>query len=79
MIKKRIDKVHIKDTEERLTQPHKIVLIYFDNKDIEDYLPFINYLQEKGILCDDLEDLALEDLQGLSGLRALRVGVADDA
>lgn len=77
MIKKRIDKVHLRNTEERLTQPDKIVLIYFDNKDIEDYLPFIHYLQEKGTLNNDLEELELEDLQGLSGLRALRVGVAD--
>jgi hypothetical protein len=76
MIKKRIDKVRIKDTEERLTQPDKIVLIYFDDKDVEDYLPFIEYLQEKQTLCNDLEYLLLEDLQGLSGLKALRVGVA---
>lgn len=75
MIKKRIDKVHVRNTEERLTQPDKIVLIYFDNKDVEDYLPFIHYLQEKGTLNNDLEELDLEDLQGLSGLKALRVGV----
>lgn len=75
MIKKRIDKVHIKDTEERLTQPDKIVLIYSDDKDVDDYLPFIEYLQEKQTLCNDLEYLLLEDLQGLSGLKALRVGV----
>lgn len=75
MIKKRIDKVHIRDTEERLTQPDKIVLIYFDKSDIRDYLPFIQYLQEKQVLKDDLEELLLEDLQGLSGLKALRIGV----
>jgi len=75
MIKKRIDKVHIKETEERLTQPDKIVVIYSDEKDVEDYLPFIAYLQEKQTLCNDLEYLLLEDLQGLSGLKALRVGV----
>lgn len=75
MIKKRIDKVHIRDTEERLTQPDKIVLIYFDKADIHDYLPFIHYLQEKGVLHNDLEELVLEDLQGLTGLKALRVGV----
>jgi hypothetical protein len=75
MIKKRIDKVHVRDTEERLTQPDKIVLIYFDKADIHDYLPFVHYLQEKGVLHNDLEELELEDLQGLTGLKALRVGV----
>ncbi len=75
MIKKRIDKVHIRNTKERLTQPDKIALIYFQERDIEDYLPFIYYLQETNVLEENLEELELEDLQGLSGLRALRVGV----
>lgn len=75
MIKKRIDKVHIRNTKDRLTQPDKIALIYFHEKDIEDYLPFIYYLQETNVLEENLEELELEDLQGLSGLRALRVGV----
>jgi hypothetical protein len=75
MIKKRIDKVHVRNTKERLTQPGKIALIYFHERDIEDYLPFIYYLQETNVLEENLEELELEDLQGLSGLRALRVGV----
>lgn len=75
MIKKRIDKVHIRDTEERLTQPNKIALIYSDRKDVEDYLPFIRYLQDTGVLLPEMEELELEDLQGLSGLQAIRVGI----
>lgn len=75
MIKKRIDKVHVRNTEERLTQPDKIALIYSDRADIDDYLPFIRYLQETGVLQPELEELELEDLQGLSGLKALRLGV----
>ncbi|MFY0254110.1 GAF domain-containing protein [Chitinophaga sp. 30R24] len=75
MIKKRIDKVHIRHTEERLTQPDKIALIYSDRKDVEDYLPFIHYMQETGVLTPEIEELELEELQGLSGLKALRVTV----
>jgi GAF domain-containing protein len=75
MIKKRIDKVHIRNSNERLTQPGKIALIYFSRKDVDDYLPYMQYLQESGVLHNDLEELDLEDLQGLSGLKALRVGV----
>jgi hypothetical protein len=75
MIKKRIDKVHIRNTDERLTQTDKIALIYFNRKDIEDYLPYLQYLQETGVLQRDLEELELEELQGLSGLKAFRVGV----
>lgn len=75
MIKKRIDKVHILGSVERLTQPGKIALVYLQQEGIEDYLSHIQFLQEKGILLDDKEMLELEPLQGLNGLKALRVGV----
>lgn len=75
VIKKRIDKVHIADTNERLTQPGKIALVYFSRRDAEEYISHIQYLQEQGILLDDLEFLDLEELQGVAGLKALRVGV----
>ncbi|MGV3602752.1 MAG: GAF domain-containing protein [Dyadobacter fermentans] len=75
MIKKRIDKVRIRHSQERLTQPDKIALIYLHHRDVEDYLPFIHYLQETNALEPVIEELELEDLQGLSGLRALRLGI----
>lgn len=75
VVKKRIDKVNIKDTEERLTQPNKIALVYINQQDAEEYMGYISYLQEQGILSDDLEQLDLEELQGVNGLKALRVGV----
>lgn len=75
MIKKRIDKVHVKGTTDRLTQPGKIALIYSSERDITEYRPFIAYLQETNALSHELEELELEELQGLSGLKALRVSV----
>ncbi|MDH7459650.1 GAF domain-containing protein [Chitinophagaceae bacterium 26-R-25] len=78
IIKKRIDKVHIRDTGERLTQPNKIALIYFNQKEADEYISYIKYLQGEKMLMDDLEYLDLEDLQGVSGLKALRVGVMVD-
>lgn len=75
MIKKRIDKILIRNSQERLTQPDKLALIYFNKRDIEDYLPFVKYLQETGVLKPETEDLDLEDLQGLSGLKALRLTI----
>lgn len=76
MIKKRIDKVHIRQTGERLTQPDKLAVIYFNRSDLADYLTYIEYLQETGVLLKDLEELELEELQGITGLRALRIGIA---
>jgi hypothetical protein len=76
IIKKRIDKVHLKGSDERLTQPGKIAIVYFALAEAEEYLKYIDYLQQQGVLAPDLEELDLEELQGISGLRALRVGVA---
>lgn len=78
IIKKRIDKVRIKETNERLTQPNKIALVYFSTQEAEEYVLYIRYLQGEKILLDDLEYLELEELQGVLGLRALRVGVNVD-
>lgn len=78
MIKKRIDKVKIKGTEERLTQPGKIALVYFQPKDVEEYVSHIHFLQDQQILSDEIEYLELEELQGVNGLKAIRVGVLMD-
>jgi len=75
VVKKRIDKVLVKGTDERLTQPGKIALVYFNTYEANEYREYIKYLQEQGFLQDDLETLDLEELQGVSGLKALRVGV----
>ena len=75
IIKKRIDKVHLRDSDERLTQPGKIALVYFSDAEASEYISYIKYLQADGILKDDLEKLQLEELSGVTGLKALRVGV----
>src|SRR5450432_2148909 len=75
IIKKRIDKVLILDTNERLTQPGKIAIIYFDDRDADEYRGFIRQMQKENFLLNDLEELDLEALQGVDGLKALRVGV----
>jgi hypothetical protein len=74
IIKKRIDKAHIKDRNERLTTPGKIAIVYSQDKDAQEYLKYIKYLQSKELL-GAIEKLELEDLQGVSGLKALRVEV----
>lgn len=78
VIKKRIDKVHLKNSEERLTQPGKIAMVYFNDKEADEYISYINYLQEKEVLMNDLEFLELEELQGVAGLKALRVGICEE-
>ena len=45
VVKKRVDKAHIKGTEERITQPGKISIIYSQKEDEEEYLKYIGFLQ----------------------------------
>jgi hypothetical protein len=75
IIKKRTDKVHLKNSDERLTQHGKIALIYFSDTEASEYVSYIKYLQADNILKDDLERLQLEELSGVTGLKALRVSV----
>lgn len=75
IVKKRIDKVHLKDSNERLTQPGTISIVYSQPKEAQEYLEYIEYLQRKGLLKPEIERMDLEDLQGVSGLKGLRVPV----
>ncbi len=75
IIKKRIDKAVISGTSERLTQPGKIAVVYSQNSEAAEYRNYIVYLQKLGYLTRDVEELDLEELQGVPGLRALRVTV----
>ncbi len=74
IIKKRIDKSYIKNTDERLTQPGKIAIVYSQDSDAHEYLKYIEYLQAKKKY-GEVEMLELEDLQGVSGLKAIRLKV----
>ncbi|SEW49536.1 hypothetical protein SAMN05421841_4224 [Chryseobacterium wanjuense] len=76
IIKKRLDKAHIKDSTERITCPGKITIVYFGMENQKEYLEYINKLQKKNILQNDVEFLKVEDLQGITGLLALRVSLA---
>ncbi len=75
VVKKRVDKAHIKGTEERITQPGKISIIYSQKEDEEEYLKYIKFLQYKKLLGNEVEILELEDLQGVTGLKAFRVNI----
>lgn len=75
IVKKRIDKVHLKDSNERLTQPGKLAIVYSQAKEAAEYMGYIEYLQNQQILTTEVEQLELEELQGVTGLKALRVGI----
>ncbi|PYN44100.1 MAG: GAF domain-containing protein, partial [Candidatus Rokuibacteriota bacterium] len=75
IVKKRIDKALIKGTDERITQPGKIAIVYTQSTEAHEYRGFIEYLQSLGYFTGAVEDVELDDLQGVHGLRALRVTI----
>ena len=75
VVKKRIDKAFIKGTEERITQKGKITIIYSQKEDEQEYLEYIKFLQSKQILDKEIEILEIQDLQSVTGLKALRVKI----
>jgi hypothetical protein len=75
IVKKRIDKVHLRDSDERLTQPGKIGIVYSQHKELLEYQEYIEFLQHEKLLGENIEHLDLEDTQGISGLKAIRVDV----
>ncbi len=78
IIKKRIDKAMVSTPEakaERLTKAGKIAIVYASEKDREEYMDYLTYLQRQGYIEETVEELELEKLQGVQGLKALRVTV----
>jgi len=75
IVKKRIDKALIRGTDERITQPGKIAIVYTQSTEAHEYRGFIEYLQSLGYFTGAVEDVELDELQGVHGLRALRVAI----
>lgn len=75
IVKKRVDKAFIKGTENRLTQQGKISIVYSQKQDEIEYLGYIKFLQSKHYLDTDVEIVELQDLQAVTGLKAIRVSV----
>jgi hypothetical protein len=77
VVKKRIDKAFVKGSTQRLTQPGTIAIVYFEQTEIADYLEGTIALQNAQVLSNETEWLELEDLQGVSGLKAVRLYIKD--
>lgn len=75
ILKKRIDKATVKGSDERLTQPGQIAVIYSMDKEAAEYSRYLNYLRFRGYLKGEPEYLELDVLQSVQGLKALRFKV----
>lgn len=79
IIKKRIDKAHVNGTNERITCPGKIAILYTNDQEELMYTRYINFLEKKGYVEQDSKELLdVESLQGLAGLKAIRIKLKFD-
>jgi hypothetical protein len=75
VIKKRIDKSFIKKTKERITQAGKITIVFSHEHEEVEYRKYIKYLQYKNMIKPLVEYFEVEELQGVVGLKALRIEI----
>lgn len=75
ILKKRIDKATIRKGQERLTLAGQISIVYLQERDKEEYMGYLNYLQDAGYVDGEIEDWVLDPLQSVNGLRGLRFKV----
>jgi GAF domain-containing protein len=79
IMKKRIDKAIVKETKERLTMPGKISVVYSQSSEALEYKRYFDFLRSKDLITGEIEELELEPLQGVQGLKALRIKVNIDS
>ena len=75
IIKKRIDKSLIQKTKERLTQPGKLAIVFAHAAEEREYMSYLSYMESIGYIKPGIERLDLSPVQGINGLRALRVTI----
>lgn len=78
VVKKRIDKVRLFNSSERLTQPGTIAIVYAHISSCKPYIDKIYDLIEEEALMPDIEYLDLEQLKGVGKLKAIRVKINND-
>ncbi|MCP9236725.1 GAF domain-containing protein [Lewinella sp. JB7] len=77
ILKKRIDKATIRQGQERLTQPGMISIVYMQDRDADEYQDYLHYLHQANYIDGAVENLVLDPLQSVNGLRALRFRVKE--
>ncbi|MEY4064659.1 MAG: hypothetical protein RIR26_867 [Pseudomonadota bacterium] len=75
MLKKRVDGAVIKGTQERLSQPGKLAVVFSQERERVEYMEYFTFLAAQDCLMDDAEEYLIDEVQGMQGLRALRVSI----
>ncbi|MEM9451858.1 MAG: GAF domain-containing protein [Cyanobacteria bacterium P01_E01_bin.6] len=75
IVKKRIDKAMDANNHTRITQPGMLTVVYSTEQEEEEYREYLRYLVREGWIDSEIQTGTVEPLQGVSGLRFMRVSV----
>jgi hypothetical protein len=75
IVKKRIDKAIDEQTKNRITQPGMLTVVYSTNEEFDEYQQYLHYLIREGWVDGAIEQGIVEPLQGVTGLKFLRVQI----
>ncbi|MDX2230664.1 MAG: GAF domain-containing protein [Leptolyngbyaceae cyanobacterium bins.349] len=78
IVKKRIDKAIDEQTHTRITQPGMLTLVYSTTEELEEYEQYLHYLMREGLVDREIDRGTVEPLQGVTGLKFVRVRVLPD-
>ncbi len=78
MLKKRLDKARVRRTDDRITQPGTVTVVYATDAEAAEYDRYADYLVAGGHVDPGPEVVDVEDLPGISGLKALRLRIRID-
>ncbi|MCC9137557.1 GAF domain-containing protein [Pontibacter silvestris] len=76
IVKKRVDKAHVKGKTKRITEVGKLTVVYSSEAEGEEYLGLINQLQKKGTLGKEIKQFEVEELPGAIGLKAFQIDIS---
>ncbi|MGI4020283.1 MAG: GAF domain-containing protein [Janthinobacterium lividum] len=75
IVKKRIDKAFIKNTQERITKAGYLTIVYSNKVEQKEYIKYLKVLQAKNYLSGEPKLLEVQDLQSITGLKVLRIKI----
>ncbi|MDY7022360.1 MAG: GAF domain-containing protein, partial [Cyanobacteriota bacterium] len=78
IVKKRIDKGIDLETQERITQPGKLTIVYSTEEEWEEYQQYLQYLIRENWIKPEIEMGSVAPLPGVTGLKYSRVQVISD-
>ena len=78
IVKKRIDKAVDYETRDRITQPGELTIVYSTGNERQQYEEYLRYLKREGWVNDATESGTVEPLQGVTGLKYMRVPILPD-